>query len=56
MYVVSFVKLVVRYIESPVHTQHFLLRMELFEHANQIVACPITRVAHWSTSAYVDAN
>ena len=29
----------------------FLLTTELFERANQIVACPITRAAHWHTSA-----
>ena len=34
----------------------FLLATELFERANQIVACPITRAAHWRTSACADAN
>ena len=28
------------------HSGAFLLTTELFEHANQIVACPITLVAH----------
>ena len=34
----------------------FLLATELFEHANQIVACPITGAAHWRPSACADAN
>ena len=34
----------------------FLITTELFERANQIVACPITGTAHWHTSAYADAN
>ena len=36
----------------------FLISMELFECANQIVACPITLVAHWCPSpiAYAYAN
>ena len=34
----------------------FLLTTELFERANQIVACPIIRAAHWRTSACADAN
>ena len=34
----------------------YLLTTELFEHANPIVACPITRAAHWRTSACMDAN
>ena len=34
----------------------FLLTTELFERAKQIVACPITRAAHWRTSACMDAN
>ena len=34
----------------------FLLTTELFECANQIVACPITWAAHLLTSACVDAN
>ena len=33
-----------------------LLTTELFERANQIVACPITGVAHWRPSACGDAN
>ena len=35
------------------HSGAFLLITELFERANQIVACPITR---GPTIAYVDAN
>ena len=38
------------------HSGAFLLTAELFERANQIVACPITRAAHWRTSACEDAN
>ena len=34
----------------------FLLTTELFERANQIVACPITGAAHWRPSACADAN
>ena len=34
----------------------FLLTTELFERANQIVACPITGAAHRRTSACADAN
>ena len=34
----------------------FLLMTELFECANQIVACPITGAAHWRSSACVDTN
>ena len=34
----------------------FLLTTELFEHANQIVACLITGAAYWHSSACVDAN
>ena len=34
----------------------FVFTTELFERANQIVACPITGVTHWCTSACVDAN
>ena len=34
----------------------FLLRTELFECANQIVACLITGVAHWHPDACADAN
>ena len=30
--------------------------MELFERANQIVACPIARSAHWHPTACADAN
>ena len=34
----------------------FLLATELFEHANQIVACPITGAVHWRPTACADAN
>ena len=34
----------------------FLLTTELFERANQIVACPITGVAHRRTNVCADAN
>ena len=34
----------------------FLISTELFEHANQIVACPITQAAHWRPSTCGDAN
>ena len=34
----------------------FLLTTELFESANQIVACPIPLATHWRTIACVDAN
>ena len=34
----------------------FPLTTELFERANQIVACQITGAAHWQTSTCVDAN
>lgn len=34
----------------------FPISVQLFEHANQIVACLITRVAHWRIVACVDAD